>query len=592
MKKIIFIYVLCTSFFSFSQVGVGTNSPDGSAILDLTSSNKGLLLPRISLTSNLDVTTISSPAIGLLVYNTATSGSNTSLVLPGFYSFNGISWDRLLISKVESTVSFNTLNPNSGSPTFTPNVINNNSYIYVSDIDGNKWIWNGTEYVVYNEGNTTPFYKAGGTEDAGSNKLNSIYRTGNLGIGTNNPQAKLHISGSTKLDLGSDAAGDLFYRNSSGILAPLAIGLNNKYLKSNGTIPIWGDGFSFFLGNGTNSVTSATRDLNDWVVTKGVSIISTDNLADPTNKPNGLTAWYGTGIQSVGAGYYSQLYLTDQNAFFRGGSVSSITSNDWRTILNFSSFNKFVAQVASTTADADLTLMKTGNFALMFGTNNAVRMRIANNGMVGIGTSSPTNNLNVIGGVDIRSAAGASGTGFGIEFNTNASSPRIDWVHNSSYTGSFASDPDFFFRLQNSKNGAGGFRFLTNPAGVGIERLTILNNGFVGVNNTTPMSRFEVNGAITNKSAFNAAAATTIDFSNSNLAYTTANPGAFVLSNIKDGGEYTLSVRGTTAGTASFTATGFTFKSVSNGATTAGFETLYKFSVIGTIVYVEMIKGL
>ena len=106
------------------------------------------------------------------------------------------------------------------------------------------------------------------------------------------------------------------------------------------------------------------------------------------------------------------------------------------------------------------------------------------------------------------------------------------------------------------------------------------------------MSRFEVNGAITNKSAFNAAAATTIDFSNSNLAYTTANPGAFVLSNIKDGGEYTLSVRGTTAGTASFTATGFTFKSESNGATTAGFETLYKFSVIGTIVYVEMIKGL
>lgn len=592
MKKIIVIYVLCASFFSFSQVGVGTNSPDGSAILDLTSTNKGLLLPRISLTSILDVTTISNPATGLLVYNTATSGSNTSLVLPGFYSFNGTTWDRLLISKVESTISFNTLNPNSGSPTFTPNVISNASYVYVSDIDGNKWIWNGTEYVTYNELNTTPFYRAGGVIDAGSNKLNSIYRTGNLGIGTNNPQAKLHVSGTTKLDLGSDASGDLFYRNSSGILAPLAIGLNNKYLKSNGSIPIWGDGFSFFLGNGTNSVTSATRDLNDWVVTKGVSIVSTDNLANPSNKPNGLNAWYGTGIQSVGAGFYSQLYLTDQNAFFRGGSVSTINANDWRTILNFNSFNKFEAQVSSTTADGDLTLMKTGNFALLFGTNNTVRMRIANNGMVGIGTSSPTNNLNVIGGVDIRSAAGSAGTGFGIEFNTNSSSPRIDWVYNGSYSGSFASDPDFFFRLQNSKNGSGGFRFLTNPAGVGVERLTILNNGFVGVNNTNPISRFEVNGAITNKSAFNAVAATTIDFSMSNLAYTTANPGAFTLINIKDGGEYTLSVRGTAAGTATFTATGFTFKSVSNGVTTAGFETLYKFSVIGTIVYIEMIKGL
>jgi hypothetical protein len=592
MKYLFTFLFILGCFWSISQVGIGTNTPDQSAILDLTSTNKGVLITRIALTSNLDVTTIPSPATGLLIYNTATAGSSSSQITPGYYTFNGANWDRLLVNKEETIVNFNTTNPNSGSPLFTPNSPSNSAFIYVSSNNGSKWIWNGSIYIEYKENNSSPFYLLGTTNDAGSNKLGSVYRLGNVGVGTSNPSAKFHVSGTTKLDLGSDASGDLLYRSSTGNLATLAIGLTNKYLKSNGTSPIWADGFSFYLGNGTNSVTSATRDLNDWVVTKGVSIVSTDNLANPTNKPNGLGAWYGTGIQSVGAGYYSQIYLTDQNAFFRGGSVSTINANDWRTILNFNSFNKFEAQVASNTADGDLTLMKTGNFSLLFGTNNAVRMKISNTGSVGIGTTSPTNNLNVIGGFDLRSAAGAAGTGYGIEFNTNSSSPRIDWVHNGAYTGAFASDADFYFRLQNSKAGAGGFRFLTNPSSGGVERFTILNNGNIGVNNTTPTSRFEVNGAITNKTAFNAAAATTIDFSNSNLAYTTASPGAFTLNNIKDGGCYTLAVRGTTAGTSSFVSTGFTFKSVSNGITDSGFETLYKFTVIGSVIYVEMIKGL
>ena len=56
----------------FAQ-NVGINSsgalPDSSAGLDISSTNKGLLIPRVALTSTLDVFTIPSPATSLLVYN-------------------------------------------------------------------------------------------------------------------------------------------------------------------------------------------------------------------------------------------------------------------------------------------------------------------------------------------------------------------------------------------------------------------------------------------------------------------------------------------------------------------------------------------
>lgn len=79
-------------------------------------------------------------------------------------------------------------------------------------------------------------------------------------------------------------------------------------------------------------------------------------------------------------------------------------------------------------------------------------------------------------------------------------------------------------------------------------------DGSLGIGTTAPASRLEVDGAATNKSAYNAGASATIDFSKSNLAYTTASATAFTLNNIKDGGTYTLSVRGTVSGTSTFTA--------------------------------------
>jgi hypothetical protein len=73
-------------------------APDASAILDLKSSSRGILIPRLALTGTTDNTTITTPSVSLLVYNTATAGSGNLAVTPGFYYWSGTAWTRMLES--------------------------------------------------------------------------------------------------------------------------------------------------------------------------------------------------------------------------------------------------------------------------------------------------------------------------------------------------------------------------------------------------------------------------------------------------------------------------------------------------------------
>lgn len=75
-----------------AQVGIGTITPDDSSMLDISSSNKGLLIPRIELSHTNNTSPVSSPAVGLLVYNTNTAGD----VVPGFYYWTGSLWKSLI----------------------------------------------------------------------------------------------------------------------------------------------------------------------------------------------------------------------------------------------------------------------------------------------------------------------------------------------------------------------------------------------------------------------------------------------------------------------------------------------------------------
>lgn len=77
------------------KVGIGTTTPNASAVLDVSSSDKGVLLPKVSLTSTTDQVTIATPATGLLAYNTATAGVAPYDVSPGYYYWDGAKWAKM-----------------------------------------------------------------------------------------------------------------------------------------------------------------------------------------------------------------------------------------------------------------------------------------------------------------------------------------------------------------------------------------------------------------------------------------------------------------------------------------------------------------
>src|ERR1700730_7202050 len=62
-----FVSAFCLHQFCFAQnVGIGTNSPNAAAKLEVFSNNSGVLIPRLSTAQK---TSISSPPAGLLVYD-------------------------------------------------------------------------------------------------------------------------------------------------------------------------------------------------------------------------------------------------------------------------------------------------------------------------------------------------------------------------------------------------------------------------------------------------------------------------------------------------------------------------------------------
>ena len=139
IKQIIVMSFLLSILNVKAQVGIGTTSPNASAKLDITSTNKGFLPPRVSLTGTADVTTIANPATGLFIYNTATAGTSPSNVTPGLYYFDGSKWQRIINQQPDATIEFNQVTPTTAGVVLTPNTPVSKDYVYVRTIDNSQW---------------------------------------------------------------------------------------------------------------------------------------------------------------------------------------------------------------------------------------------------------------------------------------------------------------------------------------------------------------------------------------------------------------------------------------------------------------------
>ncbi|MFV0328915.1 MAG: hypothetical protein ACK5KL_03655 [Dysgonomonas sp.] len=88
------------NIYQMGSVAIGHNGAvDPTAILNVQSANKGVLLPRVALKSSTDDVTIPTPTTGLLVYNT---GAESTFTTVGYMFWDGSAWKLFANSSSES----------------------------------------------------------------------------------------------------------------------------------------------------------------------------------------------------------------------------------------------------------------------------------------------------------------------------------------------------------------------------------------------------------------------------------------------------------------------------------------------------------
>ncbi len=249
MKKVLLLSILFGATGMYAQnIGINATgtSPDGSAMLDIESPDKGMLIPRVALVATNNATPVTSPATSLLVYNTAAAGSGTTAVTPGFYYWNGTGWEKMITGNTVSTTDDQNLTGASLSGTTLQIDIENGSSATVNlaglqdgtgtdsqtltltgsnlAISGGNSVTlidnvNDADFVIGNEyntgaslsGTTLSITDGGGAQTVNLSALQDhdwykatttahattitdyIYTNGNVGIGINNPDRNLHL---------------------------------------------------------------------------------------------------------------------------------------------------------------------------------------------------------------------------------------------------------------------------------------------------------------------------------------------------------------------------------------------------------------
>jgi hypothetical protein len=238
MKKIISIIVifisLCICLPAWGQnVGINAtgNAPHPSAILDVESTSKGMLIPRMTTAQR---ALIASPATGLLVFDSTT----------------GSFWFKSAKNWVELTDKSDTIWTKTGSVVY----VNNGENVGIGtsspstrlEIDRGTDIANGTGGYLQMGATSNPNLAIDNNEIQARNNgiASNLYMQlggGYVGIGTNTPEVKLQVTNGTDvsaisggyLQLGSSSNLNLAFDNNE-IQARNVSEVSPLYLQSNG----------------------------------------------------------------------------------------------------------------------------------------------------------------------------------------------------------------------------------------------------------------------------------------------------------------------------------------------------------------------
>lgn len=272
-KKIASIILLLLVNITFSQVGIGTSNPNNSAALEIVSTNSGLLIPRIALTSTTDVATIASPATSLLVYNTTTLLD----VTPGFYYFDGI-WKPMGSAKSGWNLTGNAIplieneflgTTNSRSLIFK---VKNEQF---AKFHPNGGISLGKQASSAGQNATAIGFEAKATQSNSIILGSSANSENKIGIGTDTPTERLHVAGSVRIVDGTQAAGSVLTSDANGKGSWKDVNANKAYAEiyntANLSVPLGAISFDVI---GENANMSSVSNTGIQIKTTGIYKVS------------------------------------------------------------------------------------------------------------------------------------------------------------------------------------------------------------------------------------------------------------------------------------------------------------------------------
>jgi len=438
-----FIYTSIGLFTALSltaqnNVGIGTLNPNPQAILDIESSDKGVLISRLTTTArNTLGTALTNAEDGMLVYDKDLTtffywdGPNLQWVQVG--SGTGDNWGTQVVQTAGTNISGDGTTANPLTVTDNDNDPNNEIELPATANNGEVLTWDGTNWV--------PQTPPSGADNWGTDIVNTS-GTNISGDGTTgNPITITEVDGDVTNEIQ-----DLSLNTTTHILT----------ITNNGTAT--NIDLSPYLDNTDAQTLSLTG--NTLAISNGNNVTLTDNIDDADSDPANE---YNVGVSLTG---------DNLNIIDGGGTltvdISSLKDHDWY-------------EVGGTTHPDN------------------INDNIYTQGNVGVGIVAPTHRLHVLTGdvfVDMTSGLGYGSLGSGgleLYRDPTGTVPEVNGFVDFKDNGTDDSDFRIFYNNSIGTNGALVFSASTTGTPNTTPEMLIRNqDGFVGIGTANPTQKLQV----------------------------------------------------------------------------------------------------